>query len=289
MDRCASLAVACACLLGTAGQAPTFRSAARTVEIYATVQGKDGRLIPDLTRDDFQIFDNGNRQPITVFDNTEQKITVAALFDMSNSMADDYPRIRAAAGALVNALWPDDRARIGSFGAEVALSPFLTGDKKTLQRILDEELWPGGPTPLWYATDRAMTALEAEQGRRVVLLLTDGEDASLALRATRDEVHKHAERGGFTIYAVGLPGQGLSDALSTLVDDTGGGRVLVDYKEDLGAAFTRVVDELHHQYSLGFSMATADGKTHSVSIKVNRGGAKVRARKSYVATAAGSQ
>jgi Ca-activated chloride channel family protein len=283
MDRLLALAAACVCLLGAQTQPPRFRSGARTVEIFATVQSKDGRLLTDLTRDDFQVFDNGKPQPLTVFDNTPQKITVAALFDMSNSMAGDYARIRAAAGAFVGALTADDRARIGSFGTEVALSPFLTSDKKTLQRILDEELWPGGGTPLWAATDAAMTALEPEEGRRVILLLTDGYDATLTIRVTRADVQKHAERGGFTIYAVGLPGQGLSDELTKLVEDTGGGHVLVEYNEDLGAAFTKVVDELHRQYLLGFSLASDDGKAHSLSVKVSRSGAKVRARKSYVA------
>ncbi len=102
---------------------PTFRLAARTVYIYATVQGNDGHLVTDLARDDFEVFDNNQPQAITVFDNDPQKITVAVMFDMSNSMAAEHPRIRAAAIALVQALWPDDRARIGSFGMEVAISP----------------------------------------------------------------------------------------------------------------------------------------------------------------------
>jgi len=136
----APLVIACAGLIGLQEQAPRFQSAVRTVEIYATVQGRDGRFMADLTRDDFQIFDNGKPQPITLLDDTPQKITVAAMFDMSQSMVRDYPNIRAAGAAFVKALWPEDRARIGSFGFEVARSPFLTSDKVVLQRSLDEEL-----------------------------------------------------------------------------------------------------------------------------------------------------
>ena len=128
-------AVAFALGLLTLQDRPTFKSTSRTVPVYATVQGKDGRLLPDLTRDDFQVFEDGKPRTITVFDNTPQKITVAVMFDMSNSMAREFTRIRDAAGAFVRALWPDDRARLGSFGLEVAISPLLTSDKPTLRRI----------------------------------------------------------------------------------------------------------------------------------------------------------
>jgi len=262
---------------------PTFKSTSRTVHVYATVQGKDGRLVPNLTRDDFQIFEDGKPRPISVFDNTPQKITVAVMFDMSNSMARELARIRDAAGAFVRALWPDDRARLGSFGLEVAISPLLTSDKPTLLRIIDEELWPGGPTPLWYATDLAMTSLDNEPGRRVILLFTDGEDSGFFVPGNRAEMRRHAERGGFMIYAIGLPGHGLSEDLQTLADDTGGGRFLVGQGDNLGATFAQVVEELHQQYLLGFSTDLVDGKSHSVRVKTTREGTKVRARQSYVA------
>jgi hypothetical protein len=68
--------LACGALV-LAQERPTFRSAARTVYIYATVQDKDGRLVTNLTRDDFEIFDNGQPQAVTVFENDPQKITMA--------------------------------------------------------------------------------------------------------------------------------------------------------------------------------------------------------------------
>lgn len=277
------LAVAFALGLLALQDRPTFKSTARTVHVYATVQGKDGRLVPDLTRDDFQVFEDGKPRAITVFDNTPQKITVAVMFDMSNSMAREFTRIRDAAGAFVRALWPDDRARLGSFGLEVAISPLLTSDKPTLLRIVDEELWPGGPTPLWFATDLAMTSLDEEAGRRVVLLFTDGYDSGFFVPGNRNEMRKHAERGGFTIYAVGLPGQGLSEDVQSLADSTGGGRFLVGQDDDLGATFAQVVEELHHQYLIGFSTDLTDGRSHALRVKTKRDGAKVRARQSYVA------
>jgi len=291
MDRFVLLAVFSSCLLLAAQDKPfdraqgkpTFRSTSRTVYVYATVQGRDGRLVPDLARDEFRIFEDGRERPLTVFDNTPQAITVAVLFDMSNSMARQLAQIRQAAGAFVGALSPDDRARIGSFGLEVAISPLLTGDKSVLLRILDEELWPGGPTPLWYATDLAMTTLDQEPGRRVVLLFTDGDDSGLFVPGNLPETRRHAQRGGFMIYAVGLPRRDLSDAVQSLADETGGGHFVVRSEDDLSSTFARVVDELHHQYVLGFATDIVDGRSHAIDVKTTRSGAKVRARKSYVA------
>jgi VWFA-related protein len=291
MDRLV-LSTACLCALlavqdrpfdAAQGKPPTFRASTRTVPVYATVQGKDGRLVPDLTRDEFRVFEDGREKPLTVFDNAPQAITLAVMFDMSTSMAKYHARTLQAGGAFVAALWPDDRVRIGSFGLEVAISPLLTSDKAVLRRILDEELWPGGPTPLWAATDRAMTTLDEEAGRRVVLLFTDGVDSGLFVPGNRRETRRHAERGGFMIYAVGLPQGDLSDDVQALAEDTGGGHFLVRDEDDLAATFARVVEELHHQYVLGFSTDLVDGETHTIDVKTSRPGAKVRARKSYVA------
>lgn len=261
----------------------TFKSAASTVHIYATVQGKDGRLVTNLTREDFDVLDNNRPRPITVFDNTPQDITVAVMFDMSGSMARQHPRIRAAAQALVDALWEKDRARIGSFGEEVAISPLLSSDKPTLRRIVNEELWPGGATPLWHATEVAMNSLDAEPGRRVVLLFTDGADSGLLVPGSRKRVGELAERGGFMVYAVGLEENGLSDHMISFVEDTGGGRFLVGGEDDLGKTFAQVVEELHHQYVIGFSPETLDGKSHKLTVRSRQPGTQVRGRRTYVA------
>src|SRR5688572_17671018 len=261
----------------------TFRSAASTVHIYATVQGNDGRLVTNLTRDDFEVLDNNRPRPVTVFDNTPQDITVAVMFDMSGSMARQHARIRAAAQALVEALWAKDRARIGSFGEEVAISPLLSSDKPTLRRIVNEELWPGGATPLWHATEVAMGSLESEPGRRVVLLFTDGEDSGFVVPGSRRRVGDQAERGGFMVYAVGLEENGLHDDMRELAEDTGGGHFLVRPEDDLGKTFTQVLEELHHQYVIGFSPDTLDGKSHKLTTRSRHAGMKVRGRRSYLA------
>jgi Ca-activated chloride channel family protein len=265
---------------------PTFRAGARTVAVYATVQDRGGRLVPNLTRDDFQMLDDGTPVEPTVFSNDLQDITVALLLDMSASVAGEFSRIREAARHFVDQLRPADRVRIGTFGAEVALSPWLTGDRARLLRIIDEELWPGGSTPLYAALDAAMTSLEAEPGRRVLLAITDGADVSSVRRERRETpalVDRRATDAGFMVYAIGLEGPGLAGSIVRLADDTGGGRFELTRNADLAPTMARVVEELRHQYVLGFVPARLDGRTHRLEVRMRQPGLVARARRSYVA------
>ena len=162
-------------------QKPTFRGGVSTVSIYATVRATDGHLVTDLTADDFEIKDNGATRAVTVFSREIVPITVTMMLDMSGSQERFVDWMRDAANAFVDELLPADRARVGTFGREIAISPRLTGDKTYLQRVVAEEIWPGGFTPLWDAMDEAMSSLSEQTGRRVILALTDGFDSTSPL------------------------------------------------------------------------------------------------------------
>jgi Ca-activated chloride channel family protein len=288
-------------------QNPTFRAGVRTVAIYATVQDRGGRLVPDLKREDFEILDNGRPADLTVFSNEQLPITVAVMLDMSNSMREEFKQVREAALHFVSVLAPADRARIGSFGDEVALSPHLTGDKQVLTRVVEEELWPGGPTPLWTAIEDAMRSLTDEPGRKVVLTLTDGDDAcrlriqprpprpdpktgripawkptGVDYCSTFDSTRARALRQEFMVYAIGMPD--LSRDMTNLAAETGGGYFNLGGDANLNESFARVVEELHHQYLLGFTPAILDGGVHKLDVRVRRPGLIARARKSYIAS-----
>ena len=297
-----ALAAASAVMPQSGSPQVTFRSGVRTVAIYATVSDGEGRLVPDLERHAFQVLDNGTPAEITAFSNDVQPLTVAIMLDMSNSMINRVLRVRESTERFVNALTPADRARIGTFGTEVAISPILTNNKETLIRVLREELWPGGFTPLWRAVGAAMTSLEGEAGRRVVLVLTDGGDSDyLPGRPGPDDVKRTAIRDSFMIYAIGMeraaggptikvnnavislaPG-GLSPDMIDVAEETGGGHFELRAASDLDGTFARVAEELRHQYLLGFSPATLDRKVHRLEVRVTEPGCKVRARRSYVA------
>jgi VWFA-related protein len=270
---------------------PAFRSQTITVSIYATVSDRDGRLVPDLGRDAFQVFDNGKPVELTVFSNEIQPITVALLLDMSGSMTPRFLRVRESTFRFIDALLPHDRLRIGSFGTEVAVSPLLTGDKAVLHRVAREELWPGGGTPMWSALHEGLASLADETGRRVLLVVTDGADTGpLAGQAGRKgEVERRAVADGFMLYAVGMEGSGLDGSVVSLSEDTGGGHYEIKSDDDLQATFLRIAEELRRQYVLGFTPAVLDGREHRLEVRLTNRDLKARARRSYVARAGGGK
>jgi VWFA-related protein len=171
-----------------------------------------------------------------------------------------------------------------------------------------------GPTPLWNAIDRAIDKLLLEKSRRVVLALSDGVDEPLDFsghaKSMKDEM-KRAEDNDIMIYAVGMEGlapmqqqratqgfggrgimpQRRNDPLMQKPDEemakiaaaTGGGYFELTSPRDLLGKFDRVIDELHHQYALGFVPQKLDGKLHDLTVKANKSGYTVRARKRYLA------
>ena len=277
--------VAGATIAAAARQGPaTFRAGVQTVAIYATVRDGEGRLIPDLDREAFQVLDDGRPARIAVFSNEVQPFTAAIMLDMSGSMVGRLLTVRDSARRFVDALSVHDRARIGTFGAEVAISPHLTGDKAVLIRVLSEELWPGGFTPLWRATMAAMSSLDREPGRRVVVVMSDGRDSDAFDHAPGPgDVKRLAVRDAFMVYAIGFQGPGFSSELADVAEETGGGHFELTSDADLASTFARVAEELRHQYLLGFLPSALDGRTHKVEVRIPRTGFTVRAAKSYVA------
>jgi VWFA-related protein len=203
------LSVAMSVALVGVRQEPTFRAGTHTVSVYATVVDASGRLVPDLTRGDFEILDSGAPQPLTLFTNDTQPITIVVMLDRSGSMLANFDLERAAAEQFVLHLLPADKARLGSFSQRVQIDPpAFTGDQAELIRILHDDLQPAGPTPLWNAASAAMTALAHETGRRVVLLFTDGQDFPdrPAPNASLAEVRDRAQAEEIMVYAIGLAG-----------------------------------------------------------------------------------
>jgi Ca-activated chloride channel homolog len=191
-------------------QAPTFTAANRTVAVYATVTDAGGRLIPDLERQVFEVDDNGKRQELTIFVNDIQPITVVMLLDRSGSMRAQFELVEQAAEEFVKAMLPADRARIGSFATRIQIDPRdFTSDHDQLLNILRTDLQPDGPTPLWNAVNVGITALLHQEGRRVILVFTDGVDAPMNFRSNNQslkDVMKRAEEENVMVYAIGLAG-----------------------------------------------------------------------------------
>jgi Ca-activated chloride channel family protein len=295
-------AVLTASVVLDAQQVTVFRSATQLVPVYVTViDESSGHLVTDLTRDDFEILDNGRPQTITQFSSAIQPISIVVMLDMSGSMIGNLPTLRNAAVQMFTRLLPDDKARVGSFGDRITLSDKFTNDQNELIRALWLDLTPGGATPLWGAVNVAMTALGHLEGRRVVLVLTDGKDtgsfwAGPGGRAgtTLPEVVKRAQIEEFLLYAIGMRSRGLGGrsvtfgdepdpGLRELAAETGGGYFELHEADAMGPTFARVADELHRQYLLGFLAPDADGRLHQIAVNVKRAGAVSRARRNYLA------
>jgi Ca-activated chloride channel homolog len=301
---------ACSLLaLGLAPGQPIFRGVGDVVRVFVTVSDGDGRLVTTLERTDFEVRDEGKPQPITVYDNSPQPIRLVVMLDVSGSMQGNLPLLRAAATQLFARLRPDDGARLGTFGHEIAISPTFTRDTRELQAALPERIAEDAPTPLWTAVDQAMASFgDAAEIRRVVLVLSDGKDSGpigfTRRYVSQAEVIDRARADEVMVYGVGMrsrgprpmqPGLGpgglrdmmMADwpdpGLARVAQETGGGFTEIRYGEDLAAAFARVADELHSQYLIGFAPPKRDGKVHKIDVRVATRRLEVRGRKSYVA------
>ena len=300
-----------ACLLGVLGvaaQQPTFRGTGDAVRVFVTVTDGNGRLVPNLTQDNFEIRDEGRPQPITLFDNSPQPIRLIVMLDVSGSMEGNLPLLRGASEQLVARLRPDDVMRVGTFGHDVSISPTFTRDARELTETLPRVIEGDAPTPLWRAVDEALKAFGQEgDERRVVLVLSDGKDSGpIDFRrryVSQGEVIDRARDEDVMVYGIGMrsrprqrqPGIGpgglqaalLADlpdpGLALVAENTGGGYTEIRFGQDLGAAFAQVADELHSQYLISFAPPKRDGKAHDIDVRVNQRGLKPRARKNYVA------
>ena len=275
-------------------QQPTFRSTGTVVvPLFATVTDGQNRLVPDLTQDDFQVFDNDKPQTLVVFDSQIQPITVVVMLDTSGSMTGSIKLLKTAAEEFINRLLPADKAAVGAFNDKIEVSSSFSSDRDALITEV-KDLEYGNGTRLYDAVAEGLNQLRGVEGRKVVLVFTDGDDTSS--RVGRGTVMDRARSEEVMIYAIGLQseyfdGQRMvrskpDSGLRRLADETGGGYFELKQTSDLGPTFTRVAQELHSQYVLGFEAPQLDGKVHRLTVKMKQTGMTARARRSYVAAAA---
>ena len=274
-------------------QQPTFRSDARTVALYATVTDAQKRLVPDLLLEDFEILDNDKPQPIDLFANEVQAITVVVMLDTSASMTGSLKLLEQAAEQFLIRLLPKDKGMVGAFNDKIEFSPsHFTGDRDRLIAAL-RDLDFGNPTRLYDAVAASMDRLHKVDGRRVVLIFTDGDDTGS--RENISTVLESARQNEVMVYAIGLRSDYFNGSrqvrskpdsgLRRLAEETGGGYFELEKTADLAPTFTRVAQELHSQYVLGFTPTVLDGKIHRLTVRARRPGMMVRARRTYLASA----
>ncbi len=272
-----------------AQQQPTFRGGTSIVPILATVLDDTGRLVPDLEKTDFTVLDNGKPQEIVFFQNDVQPFTVVVTLDFSFSMNNNLKLLKNAAEQFILRLLPTDKGQVGSFSDKIRFSGHFTNDRDDLIASLND-LPYGNPTRLYDAIDTSIDLLDDASGRKVVLVFTDGDDTA-SQRSLGDVLTKARDKE-VMVYAIGLQSEFFNgarmartrpgNALRKLADETGGGYFELKRTAELAPTFTRVAQELHSLYALGFSPVNLDGKEHKLEVRVKSG--VTRARKSYIAS-----
>ena len=273
------------------GQQATFKAGTSIVPVLTTVTDTQGRLVPNLEQDEFTVLDNGKPQTITLFQNETQPFTVVVMLDFSFSMTTHLDLLKQATEQFILRMLPADKGQVGAFSDKIQFSGEFTNDRDDLVAAL-KDLQFGNPTRLYDAIDASIDMLKSVEGRKIVLVFTDGDDT--ASRRGMGDVLDKARATETMIYAIGLesefpigPGRMQRTrpdrGLRKLADETGGGYFELKKTDDLGPTFSRVAQELHSQYVLGFEAKQPDGKVHKLVVRMKRPGTTARARKSYLA------
>jgi Ca-activated chloride channel homolog len=275
------------------GQQATFKAGTSIVPVLTTVTDNQGRLVPNLEQDEFTILDNGKPQPITLFQNETQPFTVVVMLDFSFSMTTHLDLLKQATEQFILRMLPADKGQVGAFSDKIQFSGEFTNDRDDLVAAL-KDLQFGNPTRLYDAIEASIDMLKDVEGRKIVLVFTDGDDT--ASRKGMGDVLDRAKATETMIYAIGLesefpvgPGRMQRTrpdrGLRKLADETGGGYFELKKTTELAPTFTRVAQELHSLYTIGFQPTVLDNKEHRLDVKMKQAGQTGRARRSYIASA----
>jgi VWFA-related protein len=277
---------------GVSAQEPQtkIRTEVGLVNIVLTAIDNDGRPVPDLKANDFQVFDNKQPQKIDYFSDlskgSEVPLTIALLIDTSGSVKDklEYEKTTAAE-FFKDILRPKkDLALIIQFDSEVNLVQDFTQNYNDLLNGL-ESLRAGNSTSLYDAIYLAAEEkLKHETGRKVMVVITDGEDNSSKVR--KEEAIESAQRSDVLIYGIGVQTEYSSfRVLKKFAEETGGAFFSPHAKQgEIRSAFRSIGEDIQGQYSLAYGLnAKKDGSFHAIDIRCNVRGVRVRARKGYYA------
>lgn len=270
-----------------------LRSSIEVTVVSATVRDADGKLAVGLPREAFEVFEDGKPVAITQFTNERVPLGLGLLLDISESMFGR--KIRDARSAverfLLELLAPTDAFFVMAFNHE----PRLLFGWKTEPAGVHESLarlYPTGSTAIYDAIQSSLPYLEHRPRERgALVLITDGEDRASDL--TLHDLRPSLVRTDAFVYAIAIDMPSANAAISQQVNvatlneitnQSGGRTEVVRDTTDLQTATANIADELNHQYVLGYSSPTpGDGQYHSIRVRVNRDGYKVRARAGYVA------
>jgi Ca-activated chloride channel homolog len=267
-----------------------FRSASELVTTPVTVRDAEGRLVTTLEQKDFTIEEDGVAQPITMFTRERVPVSLSLAVDISDSMRGQ--RMLDARGALAHfldrLLAPEDEASLIGFNHEARLFHGWAIDRGNMRTRLDE-MRPSGGTAMYDAIDVSLPLFESRQHQRAaIVLVSDGADT--ASDTTPTVLKQKLNRSDVFLYAIGIDSLDARNStrinpftLQELTGQGGGYTEIVRSADELGPATQRIAEELNNQYMLGYTPTKkADGRYHTVRVKVSNEAYRVRARRGVV-------
>jgi VWFA-related protein len=295
---------------GAPSPQPTIKVSTVVVNVYAIVEDKKGHLASDLNKEDFLVTEDRVRQEVEYFSReTDAALTLGIVIDTSASQGTVLAVEQQEAKKLIRqVLRPQDSAFVVHFDQQVGLLQGLTGDPQLLSRAIDgtvinerppvvpaalTQTGPGaGGTHFYDAICQASKLMAGQVGRRVLVLLTDGED--LGSEATPATALEAAQRADVIVYSVDVSNRAFyldrnmgfhgDSVLKKFSAATGGRMSRVSDANSTTAAFSQIGKELRGQYFLGYSPTKrADGASRTINVQVRRCSCKVRARRTYYA------
>ena len=251
------------------------------VILWVTVTDRSDKLVGEVTKDSFTVFEDGAPQTIRDFLLEDRPITMAILLDSSGSMRDAMPEVHQAAASFVESLRPQDRALVIDFDDKVFLLQDLTSDQPQLKEAVSstEAL---GSTALYDALHAAFRKLRGIEGRKAIVLLSDGDDTSSQFAYKR--ILEEAKAQSVLLYAIGL-GDVKKSVLKEFSDMTGGRAFFVAKASQLAEVYRKIAEELRRQYYLSYSTTNKvwDGRFIKLEVKSSNPDWSVRARRGYFA------
>ena len=275
------------------GQQATFRTDSRLVVLNVSVFDQSGKVVRDLPKSVFTVYENGEKQTVSTFRQEDVPISLGLIIDTSASMTDKRDRVASAALAMVKASNPQDEVFIINFNESALLAKDFTSDTKDLETAL-HNLDVKGETAM---RDALLLGIEhlrhhAHRDKKVLLVVTDGEDnSSMETQAHLVEV---AQQNNVIIFAIGLLGaeEPASAArakkqLVELTEQTGGRSWFPNDVAEIANITPQIAHEIRDQYILAYTPTNqaTDGSFRKVRVEVNMPGAVVRTRSGYYAPA----
>jgi Ca-activated chloride channel family protein len=259
-----------------------FASQVNLVEVYASVTDAKGQVVTDVTRDDFEVLEDGARQEVSTFTAGEFPLSVAIALDRSFSMrGEPLAAAKSAARLFLGELRPTDQVMVVAIGSEVEVVAPLSTDRSTqYSAVADLDRW--GTTSLHDAVIAAIDAIQPAHGRRALILLSDGDDRYS--KASPADVLAHARQADAMIYPIAL-GERRPPLFAELASLTGGRSAFVRDVRTLPDTLSNIARELRHQYLLGYTPSRPlddHGDWRSITVKVKKPGLEVRARDGYL-------